>query len=300
FGSPTAALADSPSPYYSQRALFQQWAPWRTNLTLARSKPEKIRLTKPLVRTENAAILTGPDLSRAQMPNSPGQTPQRRGDLFLLTEGLLSTKRPWPNFESTAMLCPAVTDDDSSENGSDDDHPPQERLLPSQDHAHVRFRTRRQSSPNLTYKRDTQPALLPRVHVYSLSVFRRQRGSYVADSGSPTPTPVDKQFRGSGTARAIESVKPNSRVGMEVEGVVKKPGYNRTARKVHETAQVYRRWFCTSRPMGEVRSIDNTQYTKLAREQLDQAFVPESSMRRLANSGSRTVSYWDGTALTSA
>lgn len=106
-------------------------------------------------------------------------------------------------------------------------------------------------------------------------------------------------FRGLQSAQPLEAVTLNPRVGMAVEGgklylaqtlhhyyrkhihcprydpVDGRPGHHRTVKKVHETGQVYREWFCTSQPKGEGHRIDNTDYIKLAIAQLDRALFDQ-------------------------
>ncbi|KEQ97414.1 hypothetical protein AUEXF2481DRAFT_27662 [Aureobasidium subglaciale EXF-2481] len=158
-------------------------------------------------------------------------------------------------------------------------------------HAHVHD-TRRQSSLNRAHRSSVESALLPQVHVSTLPVFQHTRGSYIAEPGSVTR--LYKPFTGLQPEQPLGDVLLNPRLGMEVEGGKLylaqtlhhycrkqiqcplhgqgevKPGHNRTARKVQETGQVYRAWYCATQPKWEGHRIDNTEYIQLAMEQLEQ------------------------------
>jgi hypothetical protein len=151
----------------------------------------------------------------------------------------------------------------------------------------------RQSSSNQQHDRNnySQTANLP--YASPLPVFNHQRGETAVDPDSSML--VYQPFRGLQSAQPLPTVTLNPRVNMVVEGgklylaqtlhhyyrkhihcsrhgpVEGRPGHNRTARKVHESGQVYRVWYCTAQPKWEGHRIDNTEYIELAKEQLDQA-----------------------------
>ena len=126
-----------------------------------------------------------------------------------------------------------------------------------------------------------------------LSVFNHQSSKLTDEPDSSMF--VYQPFRGIQSAQPLPTVTLNPRVGMAVEGgrlylaqtlhhyyrkhihcprhgpIDGRPGHHRTARKVHETGQVYRVWSCTSQPKWEGHRIDNTAYIELAKAQLDQA-----------------------------
>jgi hypothetical protein len=193
------------------------------------------------------------------------------------------------------------SDDCSSDEGSLDDDPPRGRLNePNQVVEPLQRCTddlRRQaprqsgSSHRHNTSNDDQGVILP--YASPSLVSNHQSGQLVVESGSSML--LYQPFRGPQFAQPLPTVTLNPRVGMVVEGgklylaqtlhhyyckhihcphhgpINGRPGHHRTARKVRETGQVYRVWYCTSQPKEEGHRIGNTAYIELAREQLDQA-----------------------------
>lgn len=171
--------------------------------------------------------------------------------------------------------------DTSSDEGYQDDHPPLGRLCrPSHVAEEDHFSHHHSTSTDMPY-------------TSALPVFNHQRGESKLDPDSSML--VYEPFRGLQSAQPLPTVTLNPRVGMVVEGgklylaqtlhhyyrkhihcphhgpINGRPGFHRTARKVRESGQVYRSWYCTSQPKDGGCRIDNTAYIKLAKEQLDQA-----------------------------
>jgi hypothetical protein len=208
---------------------------------------------------------------------------------------LLSTKKLWLNYVTIAMSCSAVTMTPMT-------------TVPATKAPRtiIHFQedcVDRAMSPNLFSGAQvvtdlctapvtiTTRASMP--HTSPLPVFNHQRGEFVIDPDSSTR--VYQPFRGLQSVQPLPTVTLNPRVGMVVEGgklylaqtlhhyyrkhihcprhgpINGRLGHHRTARKVHESGQVYRVWYCTPQPKDEGHRIDNTAYIELAKEQLDQA-----------------------------
>jgi len=194
--------------------------------------------------------------------------------------------------------CPS--DESSCDEGSYNDHPSRGTLIESTQVIEPLRRhkghPRPQSSPpsGSDHQHNTndieQEAILS--YASPLSVFNHQSGKLTVEPDSSML--VYQPFRGIQSAQPLATVTLNPRVGMAVEGgrlylaqtlhhyyrkhihcvnhgpIDGRPGHHRTVRKVHETGQVYRVWYCTSQPKWEGHRIDNTAYIELAKAQLDQ------------------------------
>lgn len=199
----------------------------------------------------------------------------------------------YPNYRHVALSSDDdFSDDYSSDEGSYNDRPPRGSLnKPSQVAEPLQPRNgRSQSDHQHNASNNHQEVMLP--YASPLPVFKHQRGKFVVESDSSMR--VYQPFRGLQSAEPPATVILNPRIGMAVEGgklylaqtlhhyyrkhihcphhgsIDGKPGHHRTGRKVHETGQVYREWYCTSQPKWEGHRIDNTAYIELAKEQLDQ------------------------------
>lgn len=195
--------------------------------------------------------------------------------------------------------------DDSHDECSHDDCSPQGRLTnheqvvepPQRRDGHPRPQTTRQSGSDHLHNTNNndQEAILP--YASPLPVFNHQRGKFVVESGSAMH--VYQPFRGLQSAELLRSVTLNPRIGMAVEGgnlylaqrlhhyyrkhihcprhgpIDGRPGHHRTVKKVHETGQVHRAWYCTSQPKWEGHRVDNTAYIELAKARLDQALFDQ-------------------------
>ena len=192
------------------------------------------------------------------------------------------------------------SDESSCDEGSYDDHPsrgtfiePTQVIEPLQRRKdQPRPQIPRQSGSDHPHKpNDDQEAVLS--YATPLPVLRHQRDKLVVESDSSML--VCQPSRGLQSAQPLPTVTLNPRFGMAVEGgrlylaqtlhhyyrkhihcprhgpIDGRPDHHRTAKKVHETGQVYRVWYCTSQPKWEGHRIDNTAYIELAKAQLDQA-----------------------------
>ncbi|KAI5238257.1 hypothetical protein E4T43_07556 [Aureobasidium subglaciale] len=232
--------------------------------------------------------------STAETQENQTDTPRRRKRSVSPDGGVAIDEETLAKLRIYRDVVPSSDEDDSSEDGYSDDHllldgpvKAKQVVLHAPEHD-----TRRQSSLNRVHRSSIESALLPQFHVSTLPVFQHTRGSYIAEPGSVTR--LYKPFTGLQPEQPLGDVLLNPRLGMEVEGGKLylaqtlhhyyrkqiqcphhgqgevKSGHNRTARKVQETGQVYRAWYCATQPKWEGHRIDNTEYIQLAMERLEQ------------------------------
>lgn len=259
--------------------------------------PSQERVNHDIDRPQSSAISSSPPTDSAEEMTRP----------LSPDGGVLIDEETLAKFRDYRHVVLSGDDDSSDDCSSDesfhDDFPsrgtltqPSQAINPLQQYHKIQSLPQEvscQSDSDHQYNTNNndQGAILP--YASSLPVFNHQTREAVVDPD--TSMLVYQPFRGLQSAQPLTTVTLNPRIGMAVEGgklylaqtlhhyyrkhiycprhgpIDGRPGHHRTVKRLRETGQVYRVWYCTSQPKWEGHRIENTAYIELAKAQLDQA-----------------------------